>query len=116
MENFWEDEIESADNSFQKTKQEITNIKKAQRQIINEDYIINYEDDTLKYVLKPIGQALKRGRPPIPEDQRAKPNDRIVCNLCKKEFVRANRSHHNKTERHKLYERINKKFTNLVLD
>ena len=93
-------------------------IKKSQKQINEEEYIINYNDDTLKYVQKPIGKALYKGkgRPPMIEDEKAKPSDKIQCKLCNNLFVRSNRSHHNKTQKHKLYEKINTKLAKLVID
>jgi hypothetical protein len=48
-----------------------------------------------------------RGRPIIPKNKQAKPNDRIICKICKGEFTRANRSKHNNTKVHKLMEKMN---------
>ena len=94
----------------------MASIKKSQQAIRDDGFILNYDDDTLKYIQKPIGKALQRGRPRKPEEEKGKPSDRIVCKLCHREFVRSNRSHHDKTERHKLYARVNQKLAKLVLD
>lgn len=88
---------------------------RARKQIDNAD-IINYEDETLKYVQKPLGKAHFRGRPLMTEEQKGKPSDKIKCTLCGITFIRSNRSHHNKTNRHKLYDKVNKKMAKLVLD
>lgn len=102
----------------QPTQNQINNIKKSQNQIKNEEYIINFNDDTLKYSQTPIGKALVRGRgrPPMAEEDKAKPSDRVKCDLCGHYFIRSNRSSHKKTEKHRLYLRVNKKMAKLVLD
>ena len=91
-------------------------IKKSQQQIKNEDYILNYDDETLKYVKKPIGNALYTGRPKMDEEDKGKPNDKVECKLCGKVFTRSNRSKHKRTQRHKLYEKVNTKMAKMVLN
>jgi hypothetical protein len=91
-------------------------INKAKKQIRTKKYVLNYDDDALKYVQKPIGKALRKGKPKMAEEDKAKPTDRLVCELCGKEFVRWNRAHHKKSQRHQLYESVNKKLAKLVLD
>jgi len=89
-------------------------IKKSQDKIRSDD-MINYDDSTLRYVQKPVGKALYRGRPRKSDEDKGKPNDRIKCNLCGKEFTRSNRSHHNNTQVHLLYKKVNEKMSKLVL-
>jgi hypothetical protein len=103
---------------IEKQKSEINKINQAKKQIQEEEYMLNYDNDTLNYSLKPIGKALSRGRgrPPMPEEEKAKPSDRIICELCHKEFIRSNRSSHNKSERHKLYAKVNQKLMKVMLD
>lgn len=91
-------------------------INRAKKQIQDEQYLLNYDDDTLRYVQKPIGRALHRGRPKMAEEDKGTSSDRIKCDLCGKEYVRSNRSHHKKTKQHQLYDKINKKLAKLVLD
>lgn len=91
-------------------------IKKCQKELLSDKPVLDFEDDTIRYMQKPIGKAIYRGRPKMTEEERGKPSDRITCEICGQEFVRSNRSHHNKNQRHQLYSKVNKKMAKLVLD
>jgi hypothetical protein len=94
-------------------------IKDIQSKIKNDKNIIFYDRETLEYVTKPIGKTLyktKVGRPKKEESDKAKPSDRIVCPICKEEFVRSNRTNHNKTKIHKKMEQANKNLKKLLID
>jgi hypothetical protein len=43
------------------------------------------------------------GRPKKTEDTKAKPNDRVTCDICKGTFTRGNRSAHKKTRYHQAF-------------
>jgi hypothetical protein len=89
-------------------------ISKLQKKISEDKNMINYDDDTLKYVQKPIGKALfNNGKKVIRKND---PNEKMTCELCGKSYTRCNKVHHNKTQYHQLYEKINKKMMKLVLN
>lgn len=94
-------------------------IKDIQSKIKNDKNILFYDRETLDYVTKPIGKTLyksKVGRPKKSEETKAKPNDRILCPICKEEFVRSNRTNHNKTKIHKKMEQANTNLRKLLMD
>ncbi len=76
--------------------------------------------DEFQYTQTPIGgptykHNLKRGRP-IPENGKAKPTDRIKCEICGKEYFRSGSTKHKRTEYHRAMERVNKKLLDLLVD
>ena len=91
-------------------------INEIQNEIKNGTSLPLCNDDTLKYLQKPVGKALYRGRPKKDIDSKAKPNDRVKCDTCGKDFIRSNRSSHKNTKYHQLYEKVNKKMANLILN
>ena len=50
-----------------------------------------------------------RGRPIKKEEEKAKPNDKINCNICGKIYTRANQTRHKKSKYHTLAERLTQK-------
>lgn len=78
--------------------------------------ISEYTVDELKYLQKPIGKALYRGRPKKDDNDRAKPTDRLKCEVCGKEFFRSGRTKHNQTKHHLLHEKMNKKLMKMLVD
>lgn len=56
------------------------------------------------------------GRPRKNENEKAKPYDRIICDICNKEFVRSHRSDHKKTNYHKMYADINENIKGIVIN
>lgn len=54
------------------------------------------------------------GRPKIPENEQAKPNDQLKCKLCDRFYMRGNYWHHKKTNIHKLCEKMNDDVRTLV--
>lgn len=91
-------------------------IKKIQEELRKGKPIISYNTDEIRYIQKPIGEAIyksNRGRPK--KLVRATPNDRVMCEICNKEFIRAGRSRHNKTELHQKLSEVNKNMSRLVL-
>jgi hypothetical protein len=78
-----------------------------------------YDDDELRYVQKPIGKAIYKnaiGRPKKKEEDKAHPNDRLICDVCGNKFIRAHRSKHKKTKVHQAYEKMNKKIQKLLIE
>lgn len=85
---------------------------------------ILYSEDELKYIQKPIGNALYKnsvekksiGRPRKNEEDKAKPTDRIKCKECGVVFTRCHRSSHKKTKIHKLCCSLNSKLKKILFD
>lgn len=91
-------------------------------------------DKELKSMLNPINKAIykanhkdiyqapynngfkKTGRPRKNEEDKAKPTDRLICEVCGGEFTRYNRSAHNKTRVHQAYASMNKKLREFLID
>ncbi|HTO16891.1 MAG TPA: hypothetical protein VLZ83_14075 [Edaphocola sp.] len=76
-------------------------------------------EEELKYTQKPIGKAIYKraiGRPKKPDNEKARPGDRVICEICGGNFKRSHRSAHNKTKIHKVYEDMNKKLVNLLIN
>lgn len=93
-------------------------IKDIQKSLKEQKGLALYDIDELKYVQKPIGKALytkkKIGRPK--KDNPSQWSDKIKCDVCGNEFIRSNRSNHNKTKQHQLYLKMNDKIKKLLVD
>jgi|SRR5271154_1709771 len=86
--------------------------------------LLKYKD--IKRLQTPVGKAIyeaskcddKRplGRPRKDESEKAKPTDRIQCEICGNIFSRCHRSAHRKTKIHQAYENMNQKLIKLLLD
>lgn len=71
-----------------------------------------------KYTQTPIGNAtykhnIKKGRPIT--NGKVSPKDRIICDICGKEYTRSGSAGHKKTVYHKERQRINKKLRELLM-
>ncbi len=91
-----------------------SNIKEIQSKLNSKTNLALCDEETIKYATKPIGRALISGKEKIKE--KAKWNDIITCKRCGKTFIRSNRSAHNKTKFHKIYDEVGKKFQKILLD
>lgn len=84
------------------------------------------EVEDILYMEKPLGKAMyvdslieqKRpiGRPRKEDEDKAKPNDILICNICGRTFIRSARSRHRKTKIHQAYEGINTKLAKVILN
>lgn len=99
----------------------MADIKDIQKKLRQNKNFAKYTIDELKYVQKPIGRALykiedipKCGRPRVSEKK--SPSDRIICNICSKEFTRSGRTKHNRTQYHQAFEEMNSKLRKLLID
>lgn len=75
------------------------------------------DNDEIKKIQTPIGKAIyinSIGRPR--KEEKALPNDRLICDVCGGKFIRSHRSAHKKTKVHQAYENMNKKLSKLLLD
>jgi len=61
-------------------------------------------------------KTVLRGRPRKLEQDKAKPRDRIICDICGGSFTRTNRTRHNNTKLHKAYEKMNKTVRKILLN
>jgi len=89
---------------------------KAQNEIKTGVELTQMTPETLNYaVTNPLGKAFYKssGRPK--KTEKAKWNDRIKCEICGTEFIRSNRSAHNKTKAHKIYSDMNQKLKKMLL-
>lgn len=71
-----------------------------------------------KELEKPLSQAVYKnsvGRPKKLESQKCKWNDRIKCEVCAVEFLRSNRTEHNRTKIHLAYSKMHKKMKQFLL-
>lgn len=91
-------------------------IQEIQNKIDKGEALTLYSTEELKYIQKPIGKAIYKnavGRPK--KDEKAKPSDRVVCDICGGKFVRSHRWDHNKTKVHQAYSKMNDQIRKLLL-
>jgi hypothetical protein len=92
----------------------VDNISKQKK--IKKGIIADFDTETLEYAQKPIGKALlkKVNFDSISKGEK-KYTDVITCAICGNTYTRSNRSNHMKTNKHKIYEKINKNVRKLIL-
>ncbi len=83
---------------------------------IKEKELIQCNEEELKYVQKPLGKAIYKGRLKKSDDDKAHWSNKIKCNICNKEFIRSSRTAHNLTNFHKLYMKMNEKLKKILID
>lgn len=94
----------------------IPDVPKIQEKIKNDKNIIGYIEEEIRYLQKPLGSALYKGRPRKSDDEKAKPTDRLTCEICGKDFFRSGRSKHKTTQYHILHQNLNKKLMKMLLN
>ena len=82
---------------------------------------INSEIDELQYSKKPIGRSIYQCALQEKKNTRSKrgtykPDDKVICDLCGKQYRRSNRSFHERTKHHLTYKLVNDKFKQLILN
>lgn len=100
-------------------EEEQKRIRNIQERLKEGKALTSYSNEELKYLQKPIGKGIYKstiGRPRKKEEEKCKPNDRIVCDICNGEFIRSHRWDHNKTKIHQAYLKMNNKIKKLLLD
>jgi hypothetical protein len=80
--------------------------------------LITCDLDELQYIQKPIGKSIYRH---ANEERKKRKNkyisdERIICDLCGKDYRRSNKSFHEKTHYHLTYKLVNDKFKKLILN
>jgi hypothetical protein len=91
-------------------------MKATKEKIKKNKSLTQYNIEELKYVQKPLGKSLyknKVGRPV--KQEKTKPSDSVICDICGGRFIRSNRFNHKKTKKHKIYEDMNIKLRNLLI-
>jgi predicted transcriptional regulator len=95
-----------------------SNIKKIKK--IHDDLssknLVQCDDDSIKYAMKPLGKAIVENKTPKQQTKKAKWDDKIICPRCGKTFIRSNRTAHNKTVYHKIYDEVGEKFQKIIID
>jgi hypothetical protein len=80
--------------------------------------LINCDTEEIEYIKKPVGKSIYTYA--IEEKKQRKKkyvsNERIICELCGKEYRRSNKSFHEKTKTHLTYKIVNDKFKRLILN
>jgi hypothetical protein len=84
-----------------------------------------YDKDELEYITKPMGSAIyvstikskdsKVGRKKIKESKKAKPTDRIKCDICPGEYSRSSSTNHKRTKIHQAFLKINKNLKEIIV-
>lgn len=93
-------------------------IKKTQDNLKKGLSITQMDSDTINYLQTPLGKAFYKssvGRPRKKEEDKAKHNDRVICDICGGSFTRSHRSSHNKTKIHLLHKNMNDKLKKLLI-
>lgn len=89
----------------------------ARNTIKNNKNLTQYSIEELQYVQTPLGKACyKSGRPKKNEFEKAKPTDKITCEICGKNFFRSGRANHYKTEYHKAHNAMNSKLRKILIE
>jgi len=93
-------------------------IKEIQDRLKEGNSIVTFNVDELKYIRKPIGKqifisALENENP---KKEKAKWNDKVKCKVCGSVTLRSNQGTHKKSKKHKLYEGINEKIRNVLVE
>lgn len=97
-------------------------VQEIQNKIKESKNIMEYDQDTLKYIQKPIGKALFMNSneedtiecDPV-EKRKALWNDRIKCKICGNTMLRSNQSKHKTTKYHMAFENMNNKIREMLL-
>lgn len=93
-------------------------IKEIQELLKKGHEMMKYESDELSYITKPIGRAIYENSLEERKENIVKVNryEKIKCDLCGKTVSKANKSHHNKTQYHQAFEKMNNKLKKILLD
>jgi hypothetical protein len=101
----------------------ISNREDIYKQLRSGKSILLLDNKDIKRIQAPIGKAIYKdslerpiGRPRKNSEEKAKPNDRIICDICGGKFYRRHKSSHNKTKVHQAYESMNRKLSKVLLD
>jgi len=93
-------------------------IKEIQNRLKEGNGMVSFSVDELKYVRKPIGKQIYKSIVEEVKEEKPKPrwDDKVKCKVCGSVTLRSNQSTHKKSQKHKLYEGINEKIRNVLLE
>lgn len=91
--------------------EEPKSINEIQKIIDENKNIESYDDETIKYLRKPIGKTIYKSAAKNPEW-----SDKIKCSICGRKFLRSNKWAHNQSQFHKSHLTIHEKIRKLILD
>ena len=78
-----------------------------------------FNKDQLQNMFNPIQKATILhsgvGRPKKNDDEKLKPTDKVICDICGGQFIRSNRTNHKKTKVCQAYFGMNEKLKNALL-
>lgn len=94
------------------------NIKEIQYKLSEGNGLALCDIDELKYVQKPIGKGIYEFAldNKSKNKQKANWNDKVKCKVCGSITLRSNQSEHKKSKKHLLYENINGKLRELLIE
>lgn len=91
--------------------------KEYKKHIFNDKNIVDYSENQLRYLQKPVGNAAFNTEvEPIKSNKKKNWFDRIKCDVCGKEFTRSARTKHNSTQYHQIYSCLNTKLIKIIVD
>ena len=105
----------------------MNNIKEVRNKLKYKKNLTTYNDDELKFLQTVTGKALYlhdntrdggyiEPEPEIVEKRKARWDDRIICDVCNKEFTRSGRTGHNRTLYHRMKKQEHQKLKKLLID
>nr|AEY99263.1 zinc finger C2H2-type domain-containing protein [Moumouvirus Monve] len=82
-------------------------------------YILNIIVRTVKNIFflsyNNIVMSKTRGRPRKNINEKAKPKDKLICDICGGSYTRSNVSKHKNTQKHQIFESMNDKIRMIML-
>jgi hypothetical protein len=92
-------------------------IDNAQKELKNGTSLTLCTDDTLEYAQHPIGEAILNSEPEpeVVKKSNTKGSEKVICNVCGKTYTKWNKSHHNKSQIHKLHAQMSEKMKRILL-
>lgn len=100
-------------------EQEQRRIRKIQEELKEGKPLTFLPNEDIRYLEKPLGKAIYKsavGRPRKKEKDKAKPSDRLICDICNEKFTRSHRWSHNQTKVHQAYMKMNDKMKKILLN
>jgi hypothetical protein len=103
----------------------MNDIKNIQNRLKEGKAITNYDVNEIKYMMRPIGNAIYEQSKDIDKDKnkdidknknKKKWDDILICDICNKNYTRSNKSQHNKSVIHIEYSKINKKLRDILIN
>lgn len=81
----------------------------------NKNIVDDYETNEIKLIKKPMGKILFNHGARKKNRQIVDMDGYVTCAVCSKKYTQKNSTNHRKTEKHKLYEKMNEKMRDLMI-